>query len=205
MCTCLENVLKNIGFRWLKIIVLNFQNKIDLTSLLPLLLNLVRTLLQFQMVRGISLTEFGWVNGVLQKNVFKKTYVSGHYTILGIWSVRFLLTIHLNKLYFWWTIYYFKKTLSLKLMKSVMIAHYSVVIYWLSVSLTSTSFLSFNARWVRWVWLPTSPTILTDGSLDDLVPTPVPALTYTTAMSHLPSSSVRDHMKWVCFENTKMV
>uniref|UniRef100_A0A1A8L8H5 Zinc finger protein 740 n=2 Tax=Nothobranchius TaxID=28779 RepID=A0A1A8L8H5_9TELE len=40
------------------------------------------------------------------------------------------------------------------------------------------------------------PTILTDGSLDDLVPTPVPALTYTTAMSHLPSSSVRDHMKW---------
>lgn len=70
MCTCLENVLKTIGFRWLKIIVLNFQNKIDLTSLLPLLLNLVRTLLQFQMVRGISLTEFGWVNGVLQKNVF---------------------------------------------------------------------------------------------------------------------------------------
>lgn len=66
-------------------------------------------------------------------------------------------------------------------------------------------FLSFNARWVRWVWLPTSPTILTDGSLDDLVPTPVPALTYTTAMSHLPSSSVRDHMKWVCFENTKVV
>ncbi len=66
-------------------------------------------------------------------------------------------------------------------------------------------FLSFNARWVRWVWLPTSPTILTDGSLDDLVPNPVPALTYTTAMSHLPSSSVRDHMKWVCFENTKMV
>lgn len=66
-------------------------------------------------------------------------------------------------------------------------------------------FLSFNARWVRWVWLPTSPTILTDGTLDDLVPTPVPALTYTTAMSHLPSSSVRDHMKWVCFENTKVV
>lgn len=46
------------------------------------------------------------------------------------------------------------------------------------------------------MWLPTSPTILTDGSLDDLVPTPAPALTYTTAMSHLPSSSVRDHMKW---------
>lgn len=55
------------------------------------------------------------------------------------------------------------------------------------------------------MWLPTSPTILIDGSLDDLVPTPVPALTYTTAMSHLPSSSVRDHMKWVCFENTKVV
>lgn len=66
-------------------------------------------------------------------------------------------------------------------------------------------FLSFSTRWVRWVWLPTNPTILTDGSLDDLVPTPVPALTYTTAMSHLPSSSVRDHMKWVCFDNTKVV
>lgn len=67
-------------------------------------------------------------------------------------------------------------------------------------------FLSFNTRWVRWVWLPTSPTtILIDGSLDDLVPTPVPAFTYPTAMSHLPSSSVRDHMKWVCFDNTKVI
>lgn len=68
-------------------------------------------------------------------------------------------------------------------------------------------FLSLNARWVRWEWLPTIPTILIDGSVDDLVPTPVPAPIYTvtTAMSHLPSSSVRDHMKWVCFENTKLI
>lgn len=86
MCTCLENVLKNIGFRWLKIIVLNFQNKIDLTSLLPLLLNLVRTLLQFQMVRGISLTEFGWVNGVLQKNVFKKNLCE--WTLYNTWNME---------------------------------------------------------------------------------------------------------------------
>lgn len=158
------------------------------------------------MVRGISLTEIGWVNGVLQKNVFKKNLCE--WTLYNTWNMEctfFYLRYILINCIFGEQFIILKKTLSLKLMKSVMIAHYSVVIYWLSVSLTSTSFLSFNARWVRWVWLPTSPTILTDGSLDDLVPTPVPALTYTTAMSHLPSSSVRDHMKWVCFENTKMV
>lgn len=83
----------------------------------------------------------------------------------------------------------------------------AMMLLWLSVLSTSSFSSVFNARWVRWVWLPTWLTILTDGTLDDLVPTPVPAFTYTvpTAMSHLPSSSVRDHMKWVCFDNTKVV
>ena len=83
----------------------------------------------------------------------------------------------------------------------------AVMLLWSSVWSTSSFSSVFNARWVRWVWLPTWLTILTDGTLDDLVPTPVPAFTYSvpSAMSHLPSSSVRDHMKWVCFDNTKVV
>lgn len=67
-------------------------------------------------------------------------------------------------------------------------------------SLTLRILQDFGTRWLKWVWPFDKQSILSDGSFNHLVPTPFPTLSHPvpTAMSHLPSSSVRDHMKWVC-------